>query len=260
MEYLSAFCFDSDRHSSTMHIPTPISSAPLPSAIPILRSLANDPRPDPQRTPPTATPSVFRTPSRTRMTNGDTASRRSMVSVSEYETMPSVPPTPGSFRSVRRGRPHDEWTVRRVSEATGRQRRRRRRRRPSRDDETGSLMDGPREENDDQRTASYATFPRQRSRNQPSRSNGHQSASQSPHAADEDEGTDVSRTDEEPPREFSLPGMLRSVSRRASTIFRRTPGRVSRAQSVWSRERERDEGLSEGVRMWYSCVGFGLFP
>lgn len=213
------------------HVPTPISTAPmdpdLPSAVPILESFAaQEPSQDqiPQ-SPSTARP--FRTPPRTRTAQ---SSRNEASDVMDGR-IPSVPATPGSFRSKRR---REGWTVRRVSERV-----------EERDGDRGrsQTLAGDAQIGDEapDTDRGYATFPppngpysaRRRSLRTPS-------TARSTYESDAEEDAPLER--------FTLPSrVFKAISRQASGVFVAGGfGRGSRAPSVRSEERE------EGVRMWYS--------
>lgn len=271
-------------------IPTPISVAGpsgehtmlLPSAIPILRSFAalqgsppheNQPdhhgssrQSDIQTTPPTPAAPIFRTPSRTRLTNG---SYRTPGKASDprggYGTTRSVPPTPtpgGSFRSFRRERSVAP-DVRRLSEMRTRQETREDEH--HRDEQRGNFLG---DEEDEAAAPRYDTSTFRR-RNRPSLRHG----TRSPSANSDASGT----AEDENQTPFSLPRLFRTVSRQASSVFTRggggreydgdlrqqrrvTPGHSRRQSSSWSRrgvlvvdgEQTVEPIVEDGIRVWYS--------
>lgn len=251
----------------------------LPSAIPILRSFAalqesgNNDQTElpvtsrlsgPQTTPPTPAVSIFRTPSRTRLTN---ASYRTPGKSSDtrggYGTTRSVPPTPtpgGTFRSFRRERSIAP-DVRRLSEVRTRQ--------DARGDEDhedvqrSNFLGDEEDEAADQRHNSSTI----RRRDRPSLRHG----TRSPSANSDASGTaeDGNQTP------FSLPRLFRTVSRQASSVFTRggagreydddlrphraTPGHSRRQSSSWSPRggleasaEQTMEPIADGIRVWYS--------
>jgi hypothetical protein len=280
---------DMDQHSSPSAqraIPTPISvSEPagehtmlLPSAIPILRSFAalqgsppQDHRPDAsasakhpgaQTTPPTPAVPIFRTPSRTRVTNGSYRTPGKSSDSKGYGATRSVPPTPtpgGTFRSFRRERSVAP-DVRRLSEMRIRQ--------GAREDDDGQRDNFLGDEEDEAAAQRYESSTFQR-RNRPSLHHGTRSPSAN------SDGSAMAEDENQTP--FSLPRLFRTVSRQASSVFtrgggggreydddvrqqRRTPGHSRRQSSTWSPrggldgsgEAPMEPVAEDGIRVWYS--------